>query len=303
MSRKCLNEEILTSYLEDSLQTTLRAATEEHLLNCDGCRSKLVYYMRVLDEDVREEEEPVLAAAMGAWDPAKIPVPAGRPVSGRAGMGLFLIAASVVVGVLIGVFAGLEDPPVLGDEMSLEAALRAGRDFRPRTSLQESVEDWVEFTGTRDADRSSGADSSGQELPLGTGDLEGVGSHFLGLYFLIAEPEYSRAIEYLTRALAESGENTGVLNDLGVAYVLRPKSSVEVRVEDQNVARAYFQASMELEPNYLPARFNVVLLNQDVGLTQEARAQADRYLDLDADSGWAREIRELVGQADDRGDD
>lgn len=307
MSRNCLNEEILTSYLEDSLEASVRVAAEEHLVSCDGCRSRLVYYMRVLDDEVREEEEPVLEAAMRDWNADTIPVPVrGAAARGRMNPAVFAIAAiaaSVVVGVLVGVFAGLEDPPVLGDEASLEAILRDRRGFQARTSLQESSEDYVEFVATRDATRAPGTGVSGLDSSMAPEDPDGIGSHYLGLYYLAAELDFDRAVAYLTRALEESGEDPRVLNDLGVAYFIRPKGGVEAEATDQNVARRLFDDALKLDPDFLPARFNQVLLNSEAGMVAEMRVQAENYLEADPDSGWAREVVSLVGTPDGEGDD
>ena len=67
VQRQCLDEDILTSYLEGLLDAPVRTATEQHLVGCDECRSRLVLYMRILDEDVLEEEDSVVQAAMARW--------------------------------------------------------------------------------------------------------------------------------------------------------------------------------------------------------------------------------------------
>jgi len=300
--RNCLTEEVLTSYLEDSLQTTARAVAEEHLVSCDGCRNRLVYYMRILDEDIREEEEPVLELAMRRWDPEAVPPPPAMlderaPAPGIAtGLKLALVA-SVVVAALLGAVAGFRNPAVPSSEEVLERVLRERRTFRPRTSLQEAAEDYVAYVETRDGASGGGDQARRLDPLLAAASEEGAGSHILGLHYLVTG-DYDRAVTYLEEAVLESEVDPGVENDLGVAYYVRPKTSGISRTEDDDLARLHFQSAIELDSDYLPAQFNLVLLNRRAGFEAEVRVAAERYFAKDSDSGWAAELQDLVGSGE-----
>ena len=96
VQNKCLNDDVLTSYLGGGLDSPVRNATEQHLVGCDECRNRLVFYMQILDEDVRKEEDSEVSAAMEQW--RKQPVAVEKR---RASLSLkwLAIAASVLVAV------------------------------------------------------------------------------------------------------------------------------------------------------------------------------------------------------------
>lgn len=293
-NKKCLNEETLTTYLAGSLEVGARTATEQHLVACDACRDRLVYYMRILDEDVHEEEEPVLEAAMSGWDMDRVPVPAsGGRVAGYSLPVRLAFAASALIAVFLGAVVGLRHPPVPGSEEVLEAVLREERFWRARTSLQEDAEDYVTYLETRDA-----ADRPGSGAGIFAGLLEGeypggAGMHLVGLRYLI-ERDFDRAVEYLREASRWLEDDPGVQNDVGLAYYVRPKDSPESEMEDFGLARTFFQNAIVLDRDFLPARFNLALLNLDEGMQAEARVQVEQYLDRDPDSGWALELASLM---------
>ena len=92
VQNKCLNDDTLTSYLEGLLDAPVRNAAEQHLIGCDDCRNRLVFYMRILDEDVREEEESLVSAAMDQWSQQPVEVEKRRSVFSEKWLA---IAASV----------------------------------------------------------------------------------------------------------------------------------------------------------------------------------------------------------------
>ena len=52
----CLADETLTDYLGAALDPAMRVATEAHLVYCDNCRTKLAFFMRLLKDEVTENE-------------------------------------------------------------------------------------------------------------------------------------------------------------------------------------------------------------------------------------------------------
>ena len=52
-----------------------------------------------------------------------------------------------------------------------------------------------------------------------------------------------------------------------------------------------FKRALELNPGYPPARFNLALAYERLGDFSHAREQLNLYLQRDANSGWAGEVR------------
>lgn len=299
MSKNCLNEETLASYLDDSLQVVARVAAEEHLVSCDACRSRLVYYMRILDDDIREEEEPVVAAAMEAWDPARIPAPVARGwlAAARSHLVQLALVASVLTAVALGAILGLYNPRPVETAELLEAQLRRGRPFAARTSLQEEAEDWVALEGTRDAITASAENTDETGIGLNEPGGESPGNHVLGLQYLIAG-DFELAEYYLFEALMEADSAPEIQNDLGVTYLERSKRDAAAEEMDYRLSRDYFQTAIELDSDYLPAQFNLALLYDRMDLRPALTEQVTTYLETDPDSGWAEELREILGSDD-----
>ena len=65
---QCITEETLTDYLEGVLGPAVKAASEAHLIACDACRSRLTFFMRLLSEDVSEEEVTTLQVIEDKWN-------------------------------------------------------------------------------------------------------------------------------------------------------------------------------------------------------------------------------------------
>src|SRR5262245_58263713 len=64
---QCLTDEMLTDYLEGGLDPAVRAGSEAHLVACDKCRIRLVFFMRLLKQEIEPAEELALSAAQQAW--------------------------------------------------------------------------------------------------------------------------------------------------------------------------------------------------------------------------------------------
>ena len=64
---QCLNDEDITDYLEGGVEPAIKAATEGHLVTCNDCRSRLAYFIRLLDESLSVEEAAVLSDIEKAW--------------------------------------------------------------------------------------------------------------------------------------------------------------------------------------------------------------------------------------------
>jgi Flp pilus assembly protein TadD len=95
------------------------------------------------------------------------------------------------------------------------------------------------------------------------------------------EPE--SAVATLGRALELKPKDASLLADLGSAYA-----------QAGNWAKAHeaLTAALLLKPDLASAVFNRALVNEKREARGEAIADWERYLTLDASSGWAKEARE-----------
>lgn len=290
VQQHCLNEETLASYLDGSLDAPMRTAAEQHLVACDACRSQMVYYMRILDEDIREDEEPVLEAAMGRWDERVTPVPPRqRPASL---MRWEALAAAALVAVTLGVFTGVYLP----SRNIVEIVSSRERPFKARLARQSYVDHLV----TRDRSTDSGLRRYEGEVDelIRNGDFYDAG--ILSLY----DGDFERAIGLLSMAAQQVGEAPERLNDLGVAYLER----IGGTSEDRSQARQQFEAALDRNPAYPVAVYNLALYYEmetyDAPQAEQERlyrlalAQQDHYLELDPDSQWADEVREARSNLD-----
>ena len=282
VQRKCLNEETLTGYLEGLLDAPVRAAVEQHVVGCDSCRSQLAFYMRILDEDVREEEESVVQAAMERW--SRQPVPASgevfSPMKGLAIAASLLLMATVTVFVSVNWNSG----PSAGEVM--ERLLTEERPFEARLALQQYI------PRTRAPNMDAGAS---RRLDLNLLGGAGAGNYSLGMFYLL-EKNFEMAIDHLEVAVdeADAARKPAVHNDLGVAHLERDFDSPAQQVMDMNIARESFEASLALDSRFAPALFNLAILFSRQDLAAEAEARAKAYVDLDGDSQWADELRRLL---------
>ncbi len=283
VQRKCLNEETLAGYLEGLLDPPVRAAVEQHVVGCDSCRSQLAFYMRILDEDVREEEESVVQAAMERWSGRSVPAPAsGAMFSSMKGLA---IAASLLLMVTLTVFVSVNwDFGPSGGEI-VERLLAEERPFDARLALQQYI------PRTRAPNMAAGA-SRRIDLNLLRGAAE---NYSLGMFYLL-EKNFEMAIDHLEVAVdeADAASKPAVHNDLGVAHLERDFDSSEQQAVDMNIARESFEASLDLDSRFAPALFNLAILFSRQDLVAEAEARARAYIDLDGDSQWADELCRLV---------
>jgi CHAT domain-containing protein len=127
-------------------------------------------------------------------------------------------------------------------------------------------------------------------------ESDAASAHALGKLYL-AKREFDQAIEQFELALRAAPGNAQLHNDLGVA--LFEKGKLE-RLDTQTgkgevtLAKSLEQMSKALELNAAlsDARFNRALLYQALGLTNQARAEWEKYLETDSTSPWAEEARQ-----------
>lgn len=286
-NRKCLNDKVLTSYLEGSLSEGERSDAEAHLVACDRCRGQLVDFMRLLDEEVQEEEDAILSRAMDQW------VPAGTVGHRRSRQVRWWLtgAAAALIAVSVGLFYYGTEPSVPGyDEAVVLAVLsQPTRSLEARLSLFDSPESYRPFIALRGVPDAAAADRVSELSPGGPE----VGSHARGVFFL-ARREFDQAVELLEQAVIEE-DTPAARNDLGVAYMEQTWTSAEERNAYRELAAMQFEIALRLDARFAPAQFNLALWYERASLMDEFRAEAAAYLRLDPSSGWADEIRALGG--------
>jgi len=135
--------------------------------------------------------------------------------------------------------------------------------------------------------------------------------HALGQFFLL-QKEPNRAIEYLESARKADGSNAQIYADLGAAYFERGKFALETTKSDnaapgsgsglEDLGRSVeaLKHALELEPDLLPALFNLGLVHEYQSLDGEAAADWRTYLQKDSNSEWAREATQRLKILEDK---
>ena len=237
--------------------------------------------MRILDEDVREEEESVVSAAIEQWQEQPAHVEARRF---SLSLKWLAIAASMLVAVTAGLFITVNRSPLPTPVEIIDLLLSSDRPFEARLSQQP----YRPLFATR------GENSTG--LPMDPFEAEmlrqAADNHMLGTFYLL-NSDFETAIRYLEQA-AQQLDDVAVRNDLGVAYLERGGASAEELAVSLSRARDQFGMALAEDADFAPAVYNLALLFLRLDLDAEAREQRARYLELDSDSEWADEVRRLA---------
>lgn len=121
----------------------------------------------------------------------------------------------------------------------------------------------------------------------------------IGQYYL-AQKQFDVAIKELREGIKLAPQEARIYADLGAALLgkieLDRQSESRVKKQDVDECLSSLNKALELEPNLPEAIFNRALLKQKEMLRREARADWERYLQLDNNSSWAREARENLKQ-------
>jgi tetratricopeptide (TPR) repeat protein len=275
---QCLTEDILIEYLEGSLDVALKAASEVHLIACDDCRNRLGFFMRLLEEEVRDEETHNLQAIAAEWDRKKSDrrIPRGTGTFPAWFLGFIGIAAVLLAGVVSVRFVmDRQAEPKSASEVN-ELLLGQQRPFESRMENEPHLP-IVRTRGTDDPAVAYGL--LAREMTRLSAD-----THQMGRFYLL-QKDFSRAIQYLEIAAREVGATAGVYNDLGVAYL---ESGDPMSVDK---ASLQFQRALRLDPAFAPAVFNLALFYERENEPAEAAAQWKRYLELDPKSDWTSEAQ------------
>ena len=275
---QCLTDEMLTEYLEGSLDPAIKAASEVHLVGCDDCRNQLAFFMRVLQVDVTPEEAEPLAAITAKWEKKKANkrVPLGRRGFRRLLLAIAAVAAVFALG-MVSIWVTrqrLAEPKSAGELVQL--LLTQNRPFESRMAGQPH----------RPIIRTRGPGDPGVSYNLLAAEMTrlSANSHEMGRFYLL-QKDFGRAMPYLEIAEREIGAGAAVHNDLGVAYLERGDLS-----HLQSAGEEFLHA-LQQDKSFAAAAFNLALFYERTNATSQAEAQWKRYLELDFKSNWAEEAR------------
>ena len=130
---QCLTDETLTEYLEGALDPVVKAASEVHLVACEHCRGQLAFFMKVLRDDVTEEESGELKVIAAEWDRRKS---VDRPPQRRLTLPGMLAAVAAVAAVLIVVAVSTWDRGPQSGNQVVQLLLENNRPFEARMTGQ-----------------------------------------------------------------------------------------------------------------------------------------------------------------------
>jgi len=270
---QCLTEDTLAEYLEGSLDLGMKAASEVHLISCDGCRGKLGFFMRMLNEEVDGDEAATVQAVTDRWNRTKREVPRRTGTLPNWLFGLVAIAAGFVL-VVVSVRALLDRQaqPKSASEI-VQLLLAQHRPFEARLANEPHLPIL----------RTRGTDDPGIAYGLIAGEMTKLSadSHQMGRFYLL-QKDFTHAIPYLEIADREVGAGPEVHNDLGVAYLEGDGSRLDRAAEE-------FRHALDLDPAFAPAVFNLALFYERTNSADQAALQWERYLQLDPNSAWGTE--------------
>jgi tetratricopeptide (TPR) repeat protein len=275
---QCLTDEMLTDYLGGELDAPVKTASEAHLVACDDCRVKLAFFIRLLREDRSPSEAVAIRAIQDEWVRAR----RDRGLPGRGTSRLRnwrIVSGGVAVALLlaVGVRVAIDyqgEPKTAREVVHL--LLAGNRPFEGRISDQPHVP----YTATRGPSYTTNSYS----LLAGQMNRLSATTYEMGQFDLL-QKDFVNAIQFLELASRQAGASAAVHNDLGVAYM-------ESRIDsNQSKAIAEFRRALAAQPDFLPASFNLAVLYERLGKTDQAEAQWRQYIQLETDSGWKSEAK------------
>jgi tetratricopeptide (TPR) repeat protein len=267
--------ESLGSYLSGGLSEPEETDCERHLARCEHCQTQLAFLIRVVDDELAPDEAAVIDC-IEAFGPKHFPPLGAAAMTSSAiqswfprGWRLAAVAAAVVLLVAVGWVSWLNR----GSEPVRVASME--RTFEARTASQP----YSEFVQRRNRSRVEDDRAGQSELTRFRSP-----SADIGRFYLISN-NFAQAIRYLEAAKSEQPASSQLRNDLGVAYL---ESGMEGSLQK---ALGEFDEALRLTPKYEAALFNLALAYERLGQFPEAEQRLKLYLQVDQNSGWAKEAK------------
>jgi Putative zinc-finger/Tetratricopeptide repeat len=292
---ECLDSELLSAYIDRTLEARDRARVEAHLASCADCYDVMSEVLRIQEtfSAARPEGDAARDASTVAVPPPD-PDNVMRGAFGRrqavwAASGLLVAAAAVVLVVRTaptwwtGVDPELADlVHAVGEERTVEARLTGGFQYGPLRSPVRSVgrsgptDNWSLLAAAGRIREDVEKSPTPENL-----HASGVASLLIG--------EVDAGVQELERASELDAGRSSVVNDLAAAYFAR----YVARGDSEALPRALASIERVLarDPRMPEALFNRALVLQAMGRTEAAAAAWDAYLRVDDRSQWADEAR------------
>lgn len=130
-----------------------------------------------------------------------------------------------------------------------------------------------------------------------------------GLVYLLNK-RFDKAIREFENALVQEPSNAKLQSDLGAALLEKGKEDLEEDrrrsefagkpIEELSRGVEHIHKALDLDASFKEAIFNLGLLQEQLGLRFAARDSFSKYLEVDANSGWAYEARERISRQDEK---
>jgi tetratricopeptide (TPR) repeat protein len=260
----CLSDETLAAFAEGRVDAKTRVEVLAHIETCSECMAAVLSATAHLHEE------------HGVSAPRRFPSP------------WWLAVAALLVAVVAVPLIRRRGGPVA---RLVAVAPRSARVIEPRLSGGFA---WAAFAGT---DRAASETISVEQMRVAgvAGELveqaeshrDADAQHAAGLAMVMVRKP-ADAISRLEAAVAQS-ENAPTLSDLAAARYAA--ASQLGRASLYPLALSAADRALALDPNLPEALFNRALILERIGLSGEARAAWERYLQVDPSSQWAREAR------------
>ena len=271
----CPDAETLAAFVEGKLKRQELAAVLAHLDRCPDCRD----FMRAANEEVGEAA-PGLArsAARFRW---------------------WAVAAAVLVALVsIPAFRNFRGPSRAPSvDRLVELAPRSVRVLEPRLSGGFA---WAPYRGPVRSSQPN-VDSKRLQLTGVAGDLveradrePSAGTQRDAGVALVLIDEPQQAVDRLRDATARAPNDAKAWSDLAAAQYAMAVQLGRPSVYPEALSAA--DRALRINGNLAEALFNRALILERLGLTRDARAGWQRYLEVDAASRWAEEARTRLSQ-------
>lgn len=279
-------DELVEDYLDDLLTDDERDAFERHFLVSDERREKLKFakaFERKLGSgDVTAVETEPRTGFWSALAAYLTPVP--------------LVTAAVIL-----VISGVIVWTVYRRPAADEALIALNRAYATERTVESRITEighapFYDVRNNRepqiDANERMRAELEARRRVSSSGRAED--HHALGRVLLLKR-EFDEAIGELETAERMNPGDARVQNDLGAAYLERARAAGPDS-DPRHLRRALdkFDRAIALDPSLLDAYFNRAECLELLGLTNEARAAWEKYIELDPSSEWSSEARQRL---------
>jgi tetratricopeptide (TPR) repeat protein len=280
----CLDSETIAAYLDRRLDPAERARVEEHLADCEECRTLLSETAAFLEADA-------------AAKPADV-VPLARPVgpTRRPWLWSGVAAAAVLLAVTPIVLRQMRPTP----ESALRELDRALAGKRYVEGRIAGFEYGALAAGTRGP--SSSLESMPPEVLAAAAKIERVTASTETASTLatlgasqLALGRIDSAIENLESGARLESQSPRIRSDLAAAYFARFQA--KGAANDATRALEAAASALAVDPKSLSAAFNCAVVLEAIPTRRDDAIRAwDAYLALDASSDWAAEARHRQAQ-------